>query len=148
MLLPLRPHHRRPEVLFPRPWRVVLAEDDDAMRLLLVDAIRADGHEVKHVSDGDALMRLLTICRTSGAVPDMLVSDVRMPGQTGLSVVRALRGWGWTIPIILITAFGTETAKCEAEAVGATILFSKPFDLDDLRTAVVHFLPNRGWGGW
>ena len=96
--------------------------------------------------DGARLIDTLRAARATGRIPDLVVSDVRMPGQTGLDVVRTLRSWGWTTPVILITAFGDESTKCEAQSAGATVLFSKPFDLDDLRTAVQHFLPGARHG--
>lgn len=49
--------------------------------------------------------------------------------------------WGWTIPVVLITAFGDEETLARAAELDATVVFAKPFDGDDLRTVVTIFLP-------
>ena len=61
--------------------------------------------------------------------------------MSGLRVVEAIRRWGLRMPIILITAFGSEETLNEAFQLGATAVLSKPFDIDDLRAAVCCLLP-------
>ena len=62
-----------------------------------------------------------------------------MPVANGLQVVAALRSANCWTPVILMTAFGDESMRTEAQRLGA-VLFDKPFDLDDLRTAVLNLL--------
>ncbi len=71
---------------------------------------------------------------------DLIVSDVRMPICSGLEIVRAIRDSGWTVPVILMTAFGDDETRDRAAQLNA-VLFDKPFDLDDLRTAVLSLVP-------
>ena len=66
----------------------------------------------------------------------MIVSDVRMPGLDGLSVLRALRRHPWCPPVIIITAFGEAGLHEEALRLGATTVLDKPFEVDRLRAEV------------
>jgi DNA-binding NtrC family response regulator len=70
----------------------------------------------------------------------LIISDVRMPGVSGLDVLATLRREDWSTPVILMTAFGDLETRAEARRLGAKALFDKPFDVDDLRTAVSWFL--------
>ena len=117
--------------------RIVVAEDDPEMRALLAAALRRDGYEVIEVSDGAQLWEYLhaVMHRADVAAPDLLVSDVRMPGQSGLEVLAALRRAEVGLPVVLITAFGDAEAHDAAFELGAAML-DKPFDLDTLRRTV------------
>lgn len=126
-----------------RPLRVLVAEDDAEMRALLVEALRGDGFEVLEARHGSELMQLLAARLDEGGelrMLDLLVSDVRMPGWSGLDVLQALREVHARIPVILITAFGAAELHARAREYGACVMFDKPFDVDDLRTAVVNAL--------
>jgi DNA-binding NtrC family response regulator len=78
-------------------------------------------------------------------VPDIIVSDIRMPGFSGIDVLSAIRRVDLQVPVILITGFGSAEVAAEAQQLGAASLFTKPFDLDDLRTALRYFLEH--WRG-
>ncbi len=120
-------HHARPFV--------VLAEDDDEVRETLGEAFEADGFRVVAVTDGEQLAEVLDSCHRRGDLPDVVVTDHRMPAYTGLEVLEALKETGWPVPVIVLTAFGGEVRSL-AEACGALAVFDKPFDLDELRTGV------------
>jgi DNA-binding NtrC family response regulator len=120
------------------PHRVLLAEDDAAMRALLACRLRRAGFEVVEASNGaEALQRLAQrrAC-TPGMAIDVVVSDVRMPGCDGLNILASLQQGAGCVPVILITAFGTMATHLEALRLGAYAIVDKPFDLDDL-TALV-----------
>ncbi len=120
------------------PPRILVAEDNDEMRRLVVDALRGDGYDVIAVSDGGRLLVTLAhgfVADHAGGLVDLLVSDIRMPSCSGLQILEQLRAAQWRIPVILMTAFGDSATRERARALGA-VLFDKPFDLDDLRTAV------------
>jgi CheY-like chemotaxis protein len=125
------------------PYRILLAEDDGDMRQLVADALRSDGHDVVELADGGRLLVDIACRLKAGGdadALDLIVSDVRMPVCTGLQILEALRGANWHTPVILMTAFGDDATRRRAEALTA-VLFDKPFDLDDLRTAVTNLLP-------
>jgi CheY-like chemotaxis protein len=131
-------------VAFSRP-RILLAEDDADLRQMIAEALRSDGHDVVEAKNGG---RLLVCIGTAylGDRPldafDLLISDVRMPVCSGLQVLEGLRQAHWRTPSILMTAFGSDALRERARALGAAY-FDKPFDLDDLRTAVVHMLQHK-----
>jgi CheY-like chemotaxis protein len=116
--------------------RVLLAEDDSAMRALLARALRKSGFEVLEASTGhEALERL---ARAQVDQPpsrfDLIISDVRMPGYTGLDLLARLHRANSRVPVILITAFGSASTHADAKRLGAFATLDKPFDLDDLMT--------------
>jgi len=108
------------------------------MRRLVVEALRKDGHDVIEASDGGRmLVRLAELFDKdpSMAEVDIIVSDVRMPICSGLDLIERMSEARWTVPCILMTAFGDDEIRRRAEAVGA-LLLDKPLSLDDLRGAV------------
>jgi DNA-binding response OmpR family regulator len=126
-----------------RPPRIVLAEDDLEMRRFIASALAKDGYDLVEARSGDELFDLLMtqLRNPSLAQPvALIISDLRMPGLTGLQVLAELRASDWATPFILITAFGGEETRDRAVRQGAAAVFDKPFDIDDLRTAVVNLL--------
>ena len=125
----------------PQPIRVFLAEDDAEMRSLLAVSLRKDGFEVVEVEDGTRLVDTLAtelIDPVSPAPVDIIITDIRMPGWSGMEVLSGVRQAGWKTPIILITAFGDSATHRRAKELGATAVFDKPFDLEDFRTVVLY----------
>jgi len=126
-----------------RPFRILVAEDDAAMRSVVADTLREDGYDVVELADGGRLLVDIAARMKVGAdidSVDLIVSDVRMPICTGLQILEVLRKAHWHTPVILMTAFGDRATRKQAEDLLA-ILFDKPFDMDDLRTAVANLLP-------
>jgi len=66
-----------------------------------------------------------------------------MPGASGLDVLAGLREVDWSMPVILITAFGSADTKARAGLLGAALLLDKPFELEELRHAVRSVVPPR-----
>lgn len=122
-----------------RRAKVVIAEDDAMLRELLATALRLDGHEVSEARDGSELLDLLaSSVIDDGQLPDLVISDLRMPGWDGMQVLAGLRAARWQVPVFVITAFGDDATRDQAERLGAAAFFRKPVDLDDLRTAVLN----------
>ena len=119
--------------------RILLAEDDGEMRSLAAAALRSDGFEVVEVANGLQLLDFLAAL-LAGEPPalqaQLIVSDVRMPGVTGLSVLAGLHGAGVDVPVILITAFADEETRAAAERFGAFAVLDKPFEMAALRSLV------------
>jgi CheY-like chemotaxis protein len=120
------------------PQRILLAEDDLEMRRLLSSALRKDGYEVIEAKSGAELLTTLAeFLRHPTTRPyDLIISDQRMPGLTGLEVLEGLEDEDWLPPFILITAFGSREFETDALCAGAARVLDKPFDVDDLRKAV------------
>jgi two-component system, response regulator, stage 0 sporulation protein F len=132
----------RGSVLASERAHILLAEDDDEFRALLALVLAGDGYEVDQVPDGAAFMEKVGEWFDLGTPSDdcdLIISDVRMPGCSGLDVVSRLRQKGSQVPVILLTALPDDSTKRSAERLGAT-MFHKPFELDDLRTAVLNTL--------
>lgn len=123
-----------PHTLQPSPARIVVADDDDAMRRMVADTLRVDGHDVVELADGGRLLVLIArCCRGEVSIPDLIVSDVRMPVMTGLAMLKGLRDAHWKIPVILMTAFPDTDTLWRAKALDAKVL-AKPFTLEELRS--------------
>jgi DNA-binding response OmpR family regulator len=126
--------------------RILVAEDDDEMRHLLVAALRRDGYEIIEARDGTEAVGYLyplVFGDCTAAPPDLIITDIRMPGWTGIRVLEMVRGGHVPTPVILITAFGAAETHAEARDLGAAGVFDKPFDVDDLRAAVLKLAPPR-----
>ena len=123
---------------------VLLAEDDEAFRRLLASVLEQEGYEVVEARDGLALLAsiedTLTV-RRERPESFLVVADVRMPGLTGLDVLAILRCANWRTPVILITAFGDEATHAEGRELGAVAVFDKPFNVEQLRAAVLETMP-------
>ncbi len=116
----------------PRPSvRVLLAEDDDELRWALTDFLQAEGYQVVPVADGRTLLEQLgatLLLEDADDSADVIVSDIRMPGLTGMQVLERVRARGWTTPVVLISAFGDEETRRLATSLGANAFVSKPID--------------------
>ena len=97
--------------------RIFLAEDDEEMRKLLTLTLRKDGYQVLEAADGGGLMDLLASSLTRGGLFDVdaVITDMLMPGVTGLRALGMLREYDPFTPVILITAFGGEATHAEAK---------------------------------
>jgi DNA-binding NtrC family response regulator len=113
------------------PVRVLVAEDDDEMRGLLVRVLNDEGYTVVAARDGNEAVR-----RLDDGEFDLVISDVRMPGPDGREVLRRAMARGLHQPVILMTAFGSIEAAVEAMREGAYYYLAKPFDIDDLLEVV------------
>jgi CheY-like chemotaxis protein len=130
----------RPSIPITR--RVLVAEDHEALREMLVMLLRADGHEVVEVANGFDLVDSMVVASDpelgSGNF-DLVISDVRMPGMSGLSAFSSLDYCGGLPPVVFITAFGDEQVHEQAQKLGALAVFDKPLDFDDLRAFVANY---------
>ena len=125
------------------PLRILLAEDDLEMSRMLSWYLQKKGCNVVVCKDGNDLMRHLGF---SGPLEcflgfDLIISDIRMPGASGLQVLEAAKEFDDFPPMILITAFPDKQALDLAKRLGAAAILSKPFDLDDLLTEISHIFP-------
>jgi DNA-binding response OmpR family regulator len=109
--------------------RVLIADDDSAMRGMLEAALLRAGFDVETASDGSELLERLDASARDSRAPQLIVSDICMPGLTGLDVLTRVRNQFPTLPVLLITAFGDALTHRRAHALGAVEVIDKPFDL-------------------
>jgi DNA-binding response OmpR family regulator len=129
-----------------RSPRVVVAEDQPEMRALIANMLRREGYCVNEAKDGSTLLDLLIETlddKINPQIPALIVTDIWMPGCSGLEVLSRLRRFSWSTRVIVITAFGDETAHVEARRLGAALVLDKPFDLATLRAAARDLAPIR-----
>ena len=110
--------------------RVILAEDDFELRTFLCEALVDAGYDVTECRTGDELWE--TLERADPGALAAIVSDHRMPGQEGLTVLERLRSNKPPAPFILITAFGGHDLHRRARELGADLVLDKPVDEDEL----------------
>jgi DNA-binding NtrC family response regulator len=136
-------HANRPIV------RVLLAEDDDELRWALEDSLKSEGYEVIAVPDGNAVLNHLgaaLLLEQREAPPDVVITDLRLPGFTGMHLLEAIRGKGWTVPVVVISAFGDESTRARARKLGATAFLDKPLETEELTAVIQNALVPRGQG--
>jgi DNA-binding response OmpR family regulator len=137
----------------PSPPRILVAEDDDEMRLLLAWSLRWEGYDVVQCQDGMQLLDALSTSIVEGETERLalVISDIRMPGISGLEILRGLQLSNKFPPMVLITAFGDEETHAEADRLGAAAMFDKPFAIEALMVKVREILKdareNGGEGG-
>lgn len=107
--------------------RLLLADDDRAIRESLERALELEGYLVTSVADG--VQALSAIRRET---PDVVVLDVMMPGVDGLGVCRVIRADGLLVPVLMLTARVEVDARVEGLDAGADDYLAKPFELEEL----------------
>jgi two-component system response regulator RegA len=114
------------------PRRTLIVDDDRVLRERLARALRDRGHETITACDFDEAIALAVRHR-----PERAVVDLRMPGRSGLELVRELLATDATIRIIVLTGYGSIATAIEAIRLGATYYLHKPADADEILAAFV-----------
>jgi DNA-binding NtrC family response regulator len=110
---------------------LLLVEDKNELRAMLRKALERNGHSVDEAADGSAAIQKLRNKRYQ-----MVLTDLKMPGASGLDVLRESKQADSTIPVILLTAFGSVDEAVSAMKEGAFDFIQKPVDLDHLKLLV------------
>ena len=117
-----------PEVMAPEVMqtKVLLAEDDESFIDALVIGLSREGFDVSVARDGNEALRLFTSVQ-----PDLVLLDLMLPRLSGIDVCRSIRARS-TVPIIMVTAKGTEIDTVVGLEVGADDYVSKPYRLREI----------------
>jgi DNA-binding response OmpR family regulator len=118
---------------------VVVAEDDDELRALLCDAVTARGWravELEDVSELDDYVAFVVRHGAPHGLPDAVLTDIRMPGGSGLDAIARAREAGVTCPFVVLTAFPGPDIEARVRGLGATFLVGKPAPLKQVCDAV------------
>src|SRR3546814_20189036 len=123
--------------------KIVVADDDEDIRELVVFKLRQIGHEVVAVGDGAA-----AVAACVEHEPDLALLDIMMPGMSGLDAARALRADAASarLPIIMPTARAQESDVDQGFSVGFDEYIPKPFPPRNLASRVAALLPRPGRG--
>lgn len=123
---------------------VCLIEDDPDLRAALAATLRAAGYAVREASDGSQLIGNWAMVQTDvGALidADLIITDQRMPGASGLEVLSDVRRRDWATQVVIISAFVDDALKHEAYRLGAAAVLAKPFGMEELIDTVENAVP-------
>ncbi len=142
-----RAYELREKMVALPPPLVLVAEDDDDVRSMVAAVLRHEGCSVIEAGDGAELVEHIGSALLFGNLRGdldpiaLVISDIRMPGQSGLDILATLRRSDICASIILMTAYADGPTRARAERLGADALLAKPFEIDELRRLVRRFLP-------
>jgi two-component system response regulator RegA len=109
---------------------VLVVDDDSTLRTRLVRAFEARGFEARGAVNAD-----MALAMAREESPELAVVDLRMPGASGLEVVRELKTIDPATNVVVLTGYGSIATALEAVRLGATHYLTKPADVDDILTA-------------
>ena len=109
---------------------VLIIDDDERFRARLCQAFERRGWEAFGAADGVAALAL-----AAEAAPDLALVDLKMPGESGLDIVRQLRDLDATVSIVMLTGYGSIATAIEAIKCGADHYLSKPVDVEQILSA-------------
>lgn len=115
-----------------RPLNILVVEDNDDLREALLELLRLEGHIVRGVDCAEAVPEAL-----DAAPLDLMILDLNLPGEDGLTLARRHRILQPQLGIIMVTARATVAARCEGYECGADIYLPKPIAMDELRAAIL-----------
>ena len=107
----------------PKIW---IADDDEAIRIVLEEGLKSTGLEISTYADGELLIKALEEDK-----PDLIISDIKMPGMHGYDLLKHIKNNYEKLPVIIMTAFTDMQAAIDAYGGGAFEYIPKPFDLEE-----------------
>ena len=116
------------ELKVPKIW---IADDDEAIRIVLEEGLKSAGLEITTFADGESLIDALNIDK-----PDLIISDIKMPGMHGYDLLKHIKNNYEKLPVIIMTAFTDMQAAIDAYGGGAFEYIPKPFDLEEAISTV------------
>ncbi|WP_256238102.1 response regulator [Bacillus sp. EB600] len=108
------------------------------MRILLNEVFQKEGYETFQAANG---LQALEIVKNND--PDLVLLDMKIPGMDGIEILKRMKVIEPDIRVIIMTAYGELDMIQEAKDLGAITHFAKPFDIDDIRTAVKNNLAKK-----
>ena len=120
--------------------RILIADDEEAMRALVARAIAMDGHDIVTAQDGAEALEIIT--GESGAF-DLLLTDIKMPMMDGIALALAVARDYPTLTILLMTGFADQRERASGLDAIVHDVVTKPFAVADIRTAVADALASR-----
>ncbi|MBI4537861.1 MAG: sigma-54-dependent Fis family transcriptional regulator [candidate division NC10 bacterium] len=118
--------------------RILVVDDEESVRWALSKALERAGYQVVLAADGPGGKR-----EAADPAVELVLLDIRLPGQDGLAILREIRARRPDVPVIMMTAYGTLQVAVEAMKQGAYDYIGKPFDVDELLLVVEKALQAR-----
>lgn len=120
-------------------WSILVVDDEENLNWSLVNSLRKEGYTADGALTGEDAQRRMTATRY-----DCVISDVKMPGMDGFELLQWLRQHRPRTRVIMMTAFGSPTARQEAMRSGVIAYLEKPFDLATLKEELRRLTPPEG----
>jgi len=120
-----------------RETRILLVDDEPTILRALQTSLESQVYTVSGVTTGEQ-----AVAKTAAATPDLVLLDLGLPGIDGIEVLKRIRAFAPTLPIVVVSAHGDDVSKVRALDLGADDYVSKPFSVPELlarvRTALRH----------
>jgi FixJ family two-component response regulator len=113
--------------LVPEGLEIAVIDDDESFREALVESLSSLGYKSNGYASAENYIRL-----AADKSFDCIVTDIHMPGMSGLDLMKRLSAGGSTIPVVLVTARLDTNLEINAAAAGAACLLRKPFEINEL----------------
>jgi DNA-binding NtrC family response regulator len=118
--------------------RILVIDDDASVRNMLSIVLKKGGYDVSSADSSEAALK-----RLKNEAFDLLISDIKMPGISGIDLLRKIKAISPEVPVIMITAYASTNDAVEAMKLGAEDYVSKPFDLEELKRTIEKSLHKR-----
>ena len=115
--------------------RILIVEDNETLREGMVEVLKDAGHAPRAVASAEE-----ALAASARETPDLVLTDLRLPGQSGVELLKELKGRDPFIEVIVLTAFGTVEVAVEAMRAGAFDFLTKPIRMDHLAAKVTQAL--------
>jgi two-component system response regulator (stage 0 sporulation protein F) len=111
--------------------KLLIVDDQNGIRILLMEVFSSEGYETYQAANGKLALEIVR-----SVSPDLVLLDMKIPGMDGLDILKHIKQIDPSIKVIMMTAYGELDMIKEATDLGAVMHFTKPFDIDELKTAV------------
>jgi FixJ family two-component response regulator len=111
----------------PKYREIAVIDDDESFRIALVESLSSLGYDADGYASAEEYIGSI-----GGRSFNCVVTDIHMPGMSGLDLMKRLATGGSTTPVVLITARSDKNLEAKAAAAGAACLLRKPFEINDL----------------
>jgi two-component system response regulator (stage 0 sporulation protein F) len=118
--------------------KILIVDDQFGIRILLNEVFQKEGYETFQAANGHQALEIV-----QEHDPDLVLLDMKIPGMDGIEILKRMKVIDPDIRVIIMTAYGELDMIQEAKDLGAITHFAKPFDIDDIRTAVKNNLPTK-----
>lgn len=116
--------------------KILIVDDQYGIRILLNEVLQKEGYTTFQAANG---VQALDIAKNHA--PDLVLLDMKIPGMDGIEILKRMKEHDSSIAVIIMTAYGELDMIQRAKDLGAITHFAKPFDIDDIRSAVKKYIP-------
>jgi two-component system response regulator (stage 0 sporulation protein F) len=116
--------------------KILIVDDQFGIRILLNEVLQKEGYKTFQAANGVQALEI-----TKKHSPDLVLLDMKIPGMDGIEILKRMKEIDPEIRVIIMTAYGELDMIQEAKDLGAITHFAKPFDIDDIRSAVRENMP-------